>query len=512
MAKFGSQTPVRSSVKVAIKSNDTGVNHEGIPAFTRTNKSDLFLLGVTNFVSEDTFYEKADARDKRYATLVQTVTKKDPEWVANFVTYLRGTANMRSVAIVTACEYVKAGGPNGRRVIDSACQRADEPGEVLAYWTNKYGRPIPSSVKRGVADAAGRLYTERNQIKYDTASHAWRWADVINLVHPKPRDSRQDSLFGYVLDNRYTGKSEFFGEALPMLGKRRDLLALPKERARELVLSEPDRLRDAGMTWESLSSLGAMDKAAWEAMIPSMGYMALLRNLRNFDEAGVSDKVAAKVAAKFTDPDEVAKSRQLPFRFYSAYKAAPSLRWGHALETALDLSLANIEKFRGRTLVLVDTSQSMTSTHYSARGTIAPIHAAALFGNALTKTGDVKIVMYADYAKEFEFPKGGSVLKGMSSLLNRVGEIGWGTDIASGLRHWSGEDRVIILTDMQATDYIRGSVPDVPVYCFNLSGYATTIVDPAKKMYEMGGLTDNTFRMINSLEASQSGKWPWDEK
>ena len=99
-----------------------------------------------------------------------------------------------------------------------------------------------------------------------------------------------------------------------------------------------------------------------------MGYMALLRNLRNFDEAGVPDDVAERVAAKLADPDEVARSRQFPFRFLAAYEQAPSLRWGHALDTALQLSLANLPALPGRSLILVDTSASMTS-----RGVLAAV-------------------------------------------------------------------------------------------------------------------------------------------
>lgn len=515
MAKFASQTPARSSVKVAIKSTDAAVNHEGVPAFSRDAKSELFLLGVTNFVSEDTYYEKGQDRDTRYASLVHTVTKQDPEWVQNFVTYLRETANMRSVAVVTACEYIKAGGPHGRELIDAACVRADEPAEVLAYWVNKYGRPIPSSLKRGLGDAARRLYTERNQIKYDSGNRNWRWADVIHMAHIKAGSEHQNRLFGYLLDQRYNKDVNFMGEALPMLGKRRDLLALPRERARELVISEPHRLKDAGMTWESLSSLGAMDKAAWEAVIPSMGYMALIRNLRNFDEAGVSDKVANQIIAKLTDPEEVARSRQLPFRFYSAYKNAPNLRWAYPLEQALDLSVPNVQPFKGDTLVLVDTSDSMGSLHYSSRGTIAPLHAAALFASVLSKIGGVKITLFATHTQEFTFSQGGSILSTMEEMLRQRGRIGYGTDIPGALRTWNGEKRIILLTDMQSTHYAHGLVgrpADVPVYAFNLNAYETTIVDPAKKMYEFGGLTDNTFQMINALEAGAQARWPWDNK
>jgi hypothetical protein len=62
-------------------------------------------------------------------------------------------------------------------------------------------------------------------------------------------------------------------------------------------------------TWENaLSFAGSrVDKARlWTALIPAMGYTALLRNLRNFDEAGVPDDVAARVAARLADPEQVA--------------------------------------------------------------------------------------------------------------------------------------------------------------------------------------------------------------
>src|SRR4029079_2962891 len=95
------------------------------------------------------------------------------------------------------------------------------------------------------------------------------------------------------------------------------------------VLLDAERLRAAGMTWEDVLSLAGdrLDKAAlWSALVPGMGYMALLRNLRNLDQAGVSDEVASVVAARLADPAQVATSRQLPMRFLSAYRAVPSLR------------------------------------------------------------------------------------------------------------------------------------------------------------------------------------------
>jgi hypothetical protein len=263
-------------------------------------------------------------------------------------------------------------------------QRADEPGEALAYWTGLYGRKVPKAVKRGIADATLRLYNERAVLKWDTASKGFRFGDVLNLVHPETKTEWQSRLFEYVLDRRY-GRDETPATSLRMIDANRKIRSIAENDPE--ILLHSDKLQTGGMTWEdALSLAGArVDKARlWEALIPSMGYMALLRNLRNFDEAGVSDAVAATVAAKLADPAEVARSRQLPMRFLSAYRAAPSLRWSWPLERALDLSLSSIPELVGRTLILVDTSTSMKAG-FSGDGTLMRWDAAALFGLALAR-------------------------------------------------------------------------------------------------------------------------------
>ena len=102
-----------------------------------------------------------------------------------------------------------------------------------------------------------------------------------------------------------------------------------------LVLRDqgPVVLAEAGFSWERLSGWlpGGMDAEAWEAVIPSMGVMALVRNLRNFDQAGISEPAIEAVIAKITDADEVAKARLFPYQVWSAYKHAPSDNWKRAL-------------------------------------------------------------------------------------------------------------------------------------------------------------------------------------
>ncbi|MEV0096226.1 TROVE domain-containing protein [Streptomyces sp. NPDC050738] len=498
--------------------------HQGGRGHLRDARSELYLLAVANFVSQQTFYESAGDRDDRFTALVHRLAVEDPQWTAGLLGWLRGDGNMRTAALVGAAEYVRArlaagaeDGPSNRQVIASVLLRPDEPGELLAYWTSTHGRAVPKPVKRGIADAVRRLYSGKALLKYDTASKGYRFGDVLNLVHasPDPAKHWQGELFRYALDRRHNPDTAVAPASDRTLTAHGALMALPVAERRAVVTAPdgPARLAAAGMTWESLAGWlqGPMDAAAWESVIPSMGAMALVRNLRNFDEAGVSDTVAAQVAAKISDPEVVAKSRQFPFRYLSAYQHAPSLRWAYPLEQALGHSLANVPALPGRTLILVDRSGSMWSP-LSARSQLNRADAAAIFGTALAiraAAGD--LVEFGTNSAPVKYRKGESVL----NVLKRFGSRG-GTNTAEAVRkHYRNHDRVLIVTDEQAAwshhgDVAAGVPAQVPVYTWNLAGYRAGHAPSGKAgRHVFGGLSDSAFRMVQLLEAGRDAHWPW---
>ncbi|MFD9741389.1 TROVE domain-containing protein [Umezawaea sp. NPDC059074] len=522
MAKFNAGA-TKTAVVSPITSERTASarTHEGGAGFVRDARSELFLLAVANMVGERTFYESGGARDERYADLVHEVTTTDPEWVVRFLRWLRTEANMRSASLVGAAEFTWARlvtGESGlsRQVVDSVLQRADEPGELLAYWTSVHGRAIPKPVKRGVADAVRRLYTERALAKWDSAARGFRFGDVLDLTHPSATDTRQGDLYRHALNVRHR-RDEPVPSSLGLLTARAELLALPVAERRALF-SRPTaaaELRRAGLTWESVAGWlhGPLTAAVWEALIPSMGYMALLRNVRNFDEAGVSDEVAAGVAATLADPEEVARSRQFPFRFLAAYRAAPSLRWGQALERALAASLATVPALGGRTLICVDRSPSMfPGYHFSTKVTsdISCADQAAVFGLALAlRAEQATTVVYGGTSRVVKVAKGGSLLKAVNGLGPAIDY----TDTAGAVRaHFAGHDRVVVITDEQSAtaDAAAGVPADVPVYVWNLAGYrhGNTPAGGANR-HTFGGLSDAAFRMVPLLEAGRSADWPF---
>ncbi|CAL9670324.1 hypothetical protein SUDANB105_07469 [Streptomyces sp. enrichment culture] len=500
------------------------LTYEGGPAFVREPREELFLLAVGNFVSQRTFYESGEERDDRYVRLVGELAVQDPVWTAGLLRWLRGEGNMRTASLVGAATYVRARleagvstGPSNRSVIDSVLQRADEPGELLAYWVSVYGRKVPQPVKRGIADGVRRLYTSRSLLKYDTASKAFRFGDVLNLVHasPDPDKPWQGALFRYALDRRHRPEHAVPPASDHVLTAHRALMETAAEE-RRAVVTEPggsERLAGAGMTWESLAGWlhGPMDAAVWEAVIPTMAPMALLRNLRNFDEAGVSDDVAAQVAARLSDPSEVARSPQFPFRYLAAHRHAPSQRWAAALEQALGHSLANVPSLPGRTLILVDRSDSMFWDTVSERSQLTRADAAAVFGAALAMRAEqADLVEFGWHSKKVPFEPGEPVLE----VLKRFHSLG-GTYTMQAVRtHFREHDRVLIVTDEQAAPYNPGGpaepVPaDIPVYTWNLAGYRPAHGPTGPHRHTFGGLTDAAFRMVGLIEAGRESAWPW---
>jgi hypothetical protein len=538
MSRFNTKNAAASGTS-PITSTGRTTTSEGGTGYLRDARSELFLLAVSNFVATDTFYEKGGDRDDRYTQLVRELAVSDPEWAAGLLGWLRGEAHMRTASLVGAAEFTRArldaGLPGrSRQVVDSVLQRPDEPGELLAYWTGRYGRGLPKPLKRGIADAVQRLYDSRALLAYDTDSKGYRLGDVLELVHPAPAADKpwQGDLFKHAIDRRH-GRHTAIPARLGPVRAHAALMAIPVEERRAVMLGQAPTQQDnlfraSRLTWEALAGWlqGPMDAAAWESVIPTMGYTALLRNLRNFDQAGVSDEVAERVAAKLADPAEVARSRQLPMRFYSAYIAAPSLRWGWALEKALTAALVNVPSLPGRTLVLVDTSSSMNGG-FSKDGTVRRWDAAALFGIALgQRCAEADVVSFSSAqfyrsdapgakVKDFPLTRGESLLTSVKRWKEGGWFLGGGTDTAAALRAtFTGHDRVVIVTDEQAGVDPRGvsaSVPEsVPMYTWNLAGYrAGHAPSGGRNRHAFAGLTDQAFAMVPLLEGGANAVWPW---
>ncbi len=489
--------------------------HEGGQGHAPDLETELFLMAATYLAGEDTFYERAEQREDRFVALIHEVVATNPDFVRRLAPYLRNELKIRSASIMLAAEYVAAGGERGRPVITSVLRRGDEPAEMIGYWHSRHGRKLPMAVKRGVADAAVRLYNERSALRYDGLGRGVRMADVIELTHPKPRDAPQSVLFGWLLDRRHHDDAVADADGLPMLAAAEALAAVPVEERRALLAERgPEALAEAGTSWERLSGWlpGGMDAEAWESVIPSMGVMALIRNLRNFDEQGVSPAAVETALARITDTNEVARARLFPYQVWAAYAHAPSDNWKRALGTTLDLAARNIPAL-DRTLVVIDMSGSMEAA-VSKRSTMRRVEVAAVMAAVTATRSNADIVIFGSDHARVRPRRGASVLGIVDDLVGRTGSVGHATYGHSAIAaHYDPRrhDRVVMFTDDQMHDAGNVDISDVPlIYTVDLAGYRPRSLPSGERgRYTLAGFSDATFRLVPTLEAGRDADWPF---
>lgn len=532
MARFNDRPPTqREQVLASLPDTRTDQGGEG---FVREPKTELFLLGVSNTVSHDSFYKSGKSRDDRFQRLVHLVTTTDPDWVRAFGGWLRSKANMRTASTVLAAEYIAAGGPQGRELVRSVLLRPDEPGELLAYWTSKYGRAIPKPIKRGVGDALGRLYTERNALRYDGQSKGWRFGDVIAMTRPKPATDEQAAVWEALITRRHGGVMRQ-PEVTRMLAMDEMLYAMPAEQR----FSRRD-MATSIWPWERmLSWLGDIDTKAkaqvWAELIDNgqVGAMALVRNLRRLDEVNVDSATVLKVNSILHDREAIRSSRQFPLRFLQAYKAVDSDRWTSGLAAALEHSLDNVPALEGNTLIMLDISGSMawawgsghTETVRGGRGvsTVKRVEVGAVFAGALhraaTREGHSAVIVPFNtqpYDPISPTPNA-SILRFADEVGSKVrgGTSIWNSTVAA-VRAGVSFDQIIVLTDEEQGygGWHEARHLDMPVFIYNLGGEEVGAAPELANFHVFGSLSDASFTQLKHWQAVGAKRhvehWPWE--
>lgn len=217
-------------------------------------------------------------------------------------------------------------------------------------------------------------------------------------------------------------------------------------------------------------------------------YMAILRNLRNIIEAGVDQEHLDKVCMAIADPEAVKRSRQLPFRFLSAYKNLPASagkKVMDALEKAVATACENVPKLPGRTVIAVDVSGSMSS-NVSAKSEIRCCEIGMMLGIIANRICEDDIFYVFNGAiEQKQIPSAGILY----STVHEAMAYG-GTDMNLPFRKMIEDkihcDRVIVISDNEcnggwvgntvqsiADRYRKESGNNIWVHAIDLMGYGT---------------------------------------
>lgn len=168
------------------------VNLAGGKAFKEFLELELVSLLLTSFV-EDKFYESSSAQLARLRSLVTSTL--DKKFIAKAGIYARNEFGMRSIshALVSELAHIVKGEVWFKDAIAKTIRRPDDMTEILSCYINTYGKPIPNSLKKGLALAFNK-FDAYSLGKYRGETHAISLVDVVNLVHPSPMDKNKDAL------------------------------------------------------------------------------------------------------------------------------------------------------------------------------------------------------------------------------------------------------------------------------------------------------------------------------
>lgn len=430
-----------------------GTTHEGASAAPMTPEQALRRSVLSCLLWESEFYEDGQ---EIAARIIELAGRVDPDIVADLAVEARTSGNLRHVPLLLLSALARRKGHKLAPVIAKVIQRADELSELLAVHASLHGvkpsevkKTVSAQMKKGLAAAFGK-FGEYQLAKYNRDS-AIKLRDVLFLAHPKPRDAEQSALWKRLANNE---------------------------------LAVPD-------TWEVQLSKGADKRETFERLIAEghLGYLALLRNLRNMIAAGCdSNLVRGAIVARR------GAERVLPFRYVAAAKAAPQFE--PALDQALSFAIDALPVLPGKTIVLVDVSGSMDG-QLSAKSDMTRMVAGAALASMIH--GDVRVFTFSDTLGEVPPRRG---MAGVDAIVRSQPH--GGTHLGKAITHLNRPafacDRLIVVTDEQSHDAVPQ--PAAPrAYMINVASAQRGV--GYGRWVHIDGFSESVLRFIHEHESQR---------
>jgi hypothetical protein len=476
-----------------------------------------------------------DVAQEILATAVSVLDSENPRDVLAIANWLRNEMHLRltpAILLVIASMH-----PKGKEYVQNyatkVVQRPDDIKNALLFWRYIQGtKAMPKSLGRGLGDALSK-FGERALMKYDSSNFP-TWKDVLRWLPRKKGYPLAQALREYFVNGVVSE------EGTPIAYNRKALAKCTELNAEAMRLIKKTRA-----TWENvLSQFGktaAGKKAAWEYLVKTgmVGYMAALRNLRNLVEADVSPATIEKIASKLANPDEVRKSKQLPFRFLSAAEAIDKFRGSKfsklldpvfsAVEEAVEVACENVPELPGTTVVFADNSGSM-NTGVSQKSKMSCRDAANMLAGIIAKRGErAYVCAFSASVLNFRVTKRTTALGLAQSMAKKCPPSSTNTHLCFDwlMKQDIVADRIILLSDMQAwysgggywgsynesrnvaigwEQYKRMCGKVKPwMHSVHLNGYGdnpTPVKDPHVNL--ISGFSENIIRMLLNTEAGMT--------
>lgn len=317
-------------------------------------------------------------------TVLRVLREQGPQ-VVRLVTEISvaGRAPKNDAAIFVLAMAIRHGDDRTRVLAYEAVPQVCRIGTHL-FALLEFCKQLGKGESRGLRSALQKWYLERDPsalafqaVKYQQRG-GWSHRDVLRLAHPKTPDAERNAVLHWVVK----GWPEISDEP-PDSPARQMLWAMEKAKRVDTEGQIVDLIRRYRMPFEAVPTRWLASSTVWQALIPNLGYTALIRNLGRLTANGALAPLAetsAAVATRLRDRDGLHQARVHPIQVLSALKTYEQgcgdrgkLSWKPlpqvvaALNEAFYLAFDNVDATGKRWFLGLDISGSMWA------GTIAGV-------------------------------------------------------------------------------------------------------------------------------------------
>ena len=509
-------TTLFQSIKNRLIKTDT-YNEAGGIAYTLTPKQQLAQLAATGCLN-NIYYADAQSQLDQVLKLAESL---DVEFIAKTAVYARQKGFMKDMPALLLAVLAQKDVNMLARVFDQVVDN----GKMLRNFaqiirSGAVGRKSFGNRPKKLMQTWLLTATEK-QLLNAAIGNAPSLADVVKMVHPKPREAWRAAWFAWLIGKPYDR------EALP-----------PITRAFE----DYKQSREGELPNVPFQMLTALDlnSGDWAEIARNGSWQQVRQNLNTFlrHEVFAKGKNIKMVAEKLRDETAIARARVLPYQLLTAYQATSNqmpFEIREALQDAMETAVQNVPAIRGKVVVCPDVSGSMHSPATGYRGSATSrtrcIDIAALVSAAMLRTNPkARVIPFERITVNVQLNPRDSVMTNAQKLAN-IG--GGGTACSAPLamlnREKADVDLVVIVSDneswaddnqgwgsttslMKEWDILKRRCPEAKLVCLDIQPYTKAQARNRHDILNIGGFSDQVFSLIGSFAERGMGTDFWVEE
>lgn len=464
----------------ATKSTNKTTTYEGGDAYAKDTETEWVNALCSSFLGNEFYRSSGEAKDDFVELTRKMVELRGIGFVARAAVFARNELGMRSISALAAAVANDYAFDGKRGFYSTYFRRPDDVAEVFAA-IDQLGGKRSHALVRGAADYLSRL-SPYSLGKYKMSRKGLNMYDLVNITH-----AHSDAI----------------------------------DAMKRGALEVPD-------TWEvAISCAKSVEErnAQWMRLVEEdrLGYLALIRNLRNIIEAAPSTEwLEDNVVWQLTDETRIRKSLVFPYQIYTAYRSIsqgiPTCLFS-ALDEAFRTACGNMPAFDGDNALVLDVSGSMDDHFGGPRGTISIKQVCACYCAALyVANPSACFYKFGDYTRERSYDRKSNVFSIIARMCDNE-DCGYSTNITSVYealgRHY---DRLFLFSDMQvmngsfwggspidALKAYRAAYGRTKVFSFDCGNYPSCVDNPnSPDFFQFTALNDNVFKFVRLVDAGVS--------